>query len=44
MLFKVKIQYFGYKKCANEFQNQTSLSGFTLYGAVSGTITIQVRF
>ena len=27
----------------SEVQNETYLSGFTLYGAVSGSITIQVR-
>jgi len=27
----------------SEFQNQTWLSGFTLYGAVGGSITIQVK-
>jgi hypothetical protein len=26
----------------NEFHNQTSLSGFTLYGALNGSIKIQV--
>ena len=27
----------------SEVQNETYLSGFTFYGAVSGSITIQVR-
>lgn len=27
----------------SEVQNETYLSGFTLYGVVSGSITIQVR-
>jgi hypothetical protein len=27
----------------NEFHNQTSLSGFTLYGALNGSIKIQVN-
>jgi len=27
----------------NEVQNQTFLSGFTLFGTISGSITIQVK-